>query len=378
MRTADTTDVAIIGGGVIGCAIAYYLTRIGFTDVVLFERKSLASGATGICPGGIRQQFEGEADCLLARRSVRFWEQINDILEPEHPFELEQSGYLFLADSEDLLNRFRKNVAMQNRLGIPSQVLSPEEIDTLLPHLNCESVSGGTFCSEDGFLEDCHGVTTSFAQRAGDQGARIIYEEVTKLERFGGAWEVGTNGKSFQSAHVILAAGAESVSLAAGVGVNLPIVTQRRRLAFTAPYSEVIMPPLVIAPERGFAGKQLNHGVFYLGWLREKGEEDELLFVERALQAGATLLPLLADLPVRRVLGGIYDTTPDHRPILGTVPGLDGFYLAAGFSGHGFMIAPAVGEAIAHLVAGQETDLPLERFSLARFSAHTQKEGLVI
>src|SRR5262249_35138065 len=115
----SATQVVIIGGGVIGCSVAYHLTASGVRDVVLLERGTLASGVTGICPGGIRQQFEGEADCRLAQRSLRFYERINDILQPDSPFFFERSGYLFLAFSTAVLDKYRHNVAMQNRLGIP-------------------------------------------------------------------------------------------------------------------------------------------------------------------------------------------------------------------------------------------------------------------
>ena len=182
MRTAD---VAIIGGGVIGCSIAYQLAQSGVTSGVVFERKHVASGATGVCPGGIRQQFEGEAECILARRSMRFFEQANELLEPEFPFFLERSGYLFLAESQALLSQFHRNVALQNRLGIPSRVIMPSEIATMVPALVCEGVIGGSFCAEDGFLEDCDGFTHSLLRRAREKGFELALAEVVNLQQEG-------------------------------------------------------------------------------------------------------------------------------------------------------------------------------------------------
>jgi sarcosine oxidase subunit beta len=147
---------------------------------------------------------------------------------------------------------------------------------------------------------------------------------------------------------------------------------------FSTPAAAGQMNPLVVAPERGFAGKQLTSGVFYMGWLRETPAEDNLTFIEKTLEAGSTLLPLLGELPARRVLGGLYDTTPDHRPLLGPAPGMDGLHLAVGFSGHGFMVAPAAGEIVAAGIAGTATDLPARAFSLERFSTSVVDEGLVI
>ena len=138
------------------------------------------------------------------------------------------------------------------------------------------------------------------------------------------------------------------------------------------------MRPLVVALERGFAGKQLRNGVFYIGWLGETQESDDLTFTEQALTVGATLLPLMVSLPVRRVITGYYDSTPDHRPILGGISGLNGFYLATGFSGHGFMLAPAVGEIMANLIAESTSDPVLREFSLQRFTGRSASEGLQI
>jgi glycine/D-amino acid oxidase-like deaminating enzyme len=371
-------DVVIVGGGVIGCSVAFHLAQAGVSQVVLLERAKLASGVTGICPGGIRQQFEGEADCILARRSVVFFERIHEILTPEYPFTFEKSGYLFLAESDALLDRYRRNVAMQNALGIPSELLTSADIGRLLPALNIDGVIGGTFCREDGFIEDCHGVTYALAARARDKGLRVVYEEAQSLRRHGSAWDVVTAGSSFHAEHVVLAAGIDSVPLAATAGLDLPITPERRRLLYSAPAPLGLLNPLVVAPERGFAAKQLTSGVFYLGALRETPADDDLTFIEKTLEAGSTLLPLLTELPARRVIGGFYDSTPDHRPLLGPVSGLRGLHLAVGFSGHGFMIAPASGEMVAAGITGAATDLPVDSFSLERFSTSTEREGLVI
>jgi sarcosine oxidase subunit beta len=371
-------EVAIIGGGVIGTSIAYHLTAAGISDVTLIERGTLASGVTGVCPGGIRQQFEGEADCRMAQRSVRFYERINEILQPDTPFSFERSGYLFLAQTEPVLNKFRQNVAMQNRLQIPSRILSAADISRRLPRLSTGGILGGSFCAEDGFIEDCHGITNLFAARARQRGARVVREEVRRIAPAGRRWRITTDAGELDAAHVVLAAGCDAVALAAQVGVSLPITPERRRLAYTTPCEPGVLPPLVIAFERGVAAKQLANGVLYLGWLAESPDVDDLTFIERTMAAGATLLPLLGELPVRRVMGGLYDNTPDRRPLLGAVPGVDGLFLAVGFSGHGFMIAPAVGEGLAAAMTGGTTGLPMHAFGLERFSDAASPEGLQI
>jgi sarcosine oxidase subunit beta len=372
----QTADVVIIGGGIIGCSIAFHLADLGVTQAVVFERKHVASGATGICPGGIRQQFEREAECVLAQRSMRFFEQINDRLHPETPFFLERSGYLFLAEGDILLDRFRKNVALQNRLGIPSQIVTREEIHEIVPSLTLDGIMGGSFCTEDGFLEDCDGVSNRMLRCARDRGATLVLQEVADIQRNDGTWTVSTPADSWVAKQLVIAAGVDSRALIGRVGLDLPIKPERRRLAYSEPFAAQTMSPLVAALERGFAGKQLLNGVFYLGWLGETEESDNLTFIERALTAGATLLPALAELPVRRVVEGFYDSTPDHRPILGNIaPDL---FLASGFSGHGFMLAPAVGKLMADLIADGCKDPLLEEFSLQRFANVISKEGLQI
>jgi sarcosine oxidase subunit beta len=371
-------DVLIVGGGVIGCAIAYELARFGVTRVMVLERHRLASGATGVCPGGIRQQFEGEADCVLARESVRFFEQINDILEPDHPFVFERSGYLFLAESDAQLARYARNVQMQNRLGIPSRLIDIGEVRQIVSAIECRGIRGGAYCAEDGFIEDCHGVTHAFAARARRHGVEIAYDEVVSIEHAARTWCVATRHDRFEAPHVVLATGADTVTLAEGIGLGVPVRAECRRLVYTAAARPGLVEPLVVLPERGVAGKQLRSGVFYLGWLRETAETDDLTFAEEALRAGSTLLPMLHELPIRHVIAGVYDSTPDHRPILGGVRGLEGLQLAVGFSGHGFMIAPAVAEIVAAGVIERHTELPAAAFSLDRFSRTPIAEGLVI
>lgn len=371
-------DVAIIGGGVIGCSIAYHLARLGVRRGVVFERKHVAAGATGICPGGIRQQFENEAECRLARRSMLFFEQVNELLKPEFPFFLERSGYLFLAESEALLSRFRRNVALQNRLGIPSRVVTPAEVADILPALVSDGILGGSFSAEDAFLEDCDGFTQTLLRRAREKGFQLALQEVVGLKQEGREWQIETGTGSWFAKQVVVAAGTDSPSLVASAGVQLPITVERRRLAYTEPCEAALMHPLVVALQRGFAGKQLRNGVFYIGWLGETPASDDLTFTEQALTIGSTLLPIMASLPVRRVVTGYYDSTPDHRPLLGEIGGLDGLYVATGFSGHGFMLAPAVGEIMANLITGSASDPLLHEFSLQRFTASTTNEGLQI
>jgi sarcosine oxidase subunit beta len=147
---------------------------------------------------------------------------------------------------------------------------------------------------------------------------------------------------------------------------------------YTDPWPARLLEPLVVSIERGFAGKQRANGTMHLGWLAESAAFDDFAFAEQTMKAGASLVPALADVPVRRVVTGTYDMTPDHRPILGRVGAHRDLFVAAGFSGHGYMVAPAVGAGLAALVAADETDPALASFLADRFASGTVKEGLQI
>ena len=374
----DNATFAVIGGGIVGASIGYFLSELGETDVVLFERHRLASGVTGVCPGGIRQQFEGEADCRLAQRSVRFYERINETLAPPMPFVFERSGYLFLAHTAAALEKFGRNVALQNRLASLPRSSAPRMSARMLPALDTRDVLGAAFCAEDGFLEDCHGVTNALAALARSRGMRVAYEEVTRLEAVGRSWRLVTSAGTHDVERVIIAAGNETVPLLAGVGRAVPIRPVPRRLLYTGPSTQNTLPPLVVALDRGIALKQLTSGVYYMGWLGESASADNLTYTEETLSRAAVLAPLLADAEARRIIGGLYDMTPDGRPILGAVDGHEGLFVAAGFSGHGFMVAPSAAEAVAHLATGGPAPLAVTEFGLARFAKRGTQEGLYI
>ena len=147
---SEKADCVIIGGGITGASIAYHLTKMGCTDVVLLEKDYLASKATSVCPGGIRSQWQDEAACLYAREAVKFFENLDEELHPDFPLPFYQTGYLFVAHKPETLEIFKKNVALQNRLDIPSEILSPDDIKKIVPEYHTEGVVGGSFCNKDG------------------------------------------------------------------------------------------------------------------------------------------------------------------------------------------------------------------------------------
>jgi sarcosine oxidase subunit beta len=356
------------------------LTRLGCRDVVLLEKDSLASKATGVCPGGIRSQWQDEAACLYARESVEFFERLEDELHPEFPLPFLQTGYLFLAHTHTTLEIFRKNVALQNRLGIPSKLVDPGDVPSIVPELNLEGLVGGSFCGKDGFIEDADGLTQVLAQRAKDAGARILLEPALSIERQGSrVTGVSTPSGLIEAANVILAAGCDSPSLAKPIGLELPIRVERRRLLYTERIERRVLEPLVAAMDVGWAGKQLKDGVVYMGYLREaKENKDDWAYTEQVAGLFLDMMPSLSETGVKRLIDGYYDSSPDGHPFLGGVSGLDGYFQAAGFSGHGYMLSPAVGLVMAEMILGRKPSLPVEPFAFDRFEAASGPDGLVI
>lgn len=351
-------DVAVVGAGVTGLAVARELRSRG-VGVAVVEREGIGAGASGVQPGGVRQQWGTRVACRLARESVAFWREAHERLHSRVPLDLRPSGYLFVAETEAELGRLAANVALQNDEGIGSRIVHRDEAAVLVPGLEREAVVGGAWFDEDGYFDRPQSVVEAFAE-----GIDIELAEVEELRRDGEGWIVGPVG----AAAVVVAAGVDTRRLLAPLGVDLPIVAEDRYLFFSEPIRERLLEPLVVAAERGFAAKQLADGRVLASDLTARGDAEEGRERWRTtIRAGSeSLLPQLAHVSYPLLVRGVYDVTPDHQPILGPLG--DGVFVAAGFSGHGFMIAPAVARITADAVLGG-SDPMLEALGPARFAA---------
>ena len=380
---SDMAEHVIIGGGIAGCSLAYFLAKKGVRDIVLLEKDYLASKETGICPGGIRQQHTNELCARLAKKSVdEFFGRIDEELHLEYPLPFIQSGYMFLAHTENTLKGYRENVEEQNRWGIPSQMLAPHEVLDIVPGMSPESLLGAAFCRTDGFLEDGHGLTQLLGKRIREMGGRILFEEAigikVKSEKIVG---VQTPKRTIETESVINAAGCESPKVSDWVGIPLPIEIQKRRLLYTTRIEERFLEPLVVAFDKGWAGKQLREGNVYMGYLREAEESlSDHRYTEKCVELALHMMPeKMAELRVLKIQEGHYDTTPDGQPVLGRVSGREGYTLMTGFSGHGYMLAPAIGMVLSEILTGQRPSIDIEGLHLERFQeTHMDREKLVI
>jgi sarcosine oxidase subunit beta len=367
----NRAEIVIVGAGIIGCSIAYFLAKKGHKDIIVIDKKGIASGMTGLCPGGVRLQWGTEINCLMAKESAHFYTHMNDELQPEYPLAFRKVGYLYLFNEEKAIENYKQRIALQNQLGIPTKLLQHQEIQEIVPGLNPDSYTAGSFCPDDGFVDDVYDITNGFANAAKRMGVKFLLDEVgeiiTERDRIRG---VKTGRGIIESDIVVNAAGLDSPDLASTVGVELPIKSEVRRLIFTNRIEERLLEPLLVYFEKGFAAKQLTDGTLYLSYLGKDIQPpcDHFEYQMRAAEVGMEIFPPLEKVEFRRHVDGIYDSTPDHQAILGGIDGLVGYYQAVGMSGHGFMMAPAIARAMAETIAGEEPFIDISPLHYNRFA----------
>jgi sarcosine oxidase subunit beta len=353
----------IIGGGALGAATAFHLRRLGVKDVVLLERDALASGSTSKSAGGIRAQFADELNVRIALRSLAEFEAMADEIA------FRRYGYLFLVDREEDVAEFRRALALQQSLGVPSRELTPAEAQGLVPQLDVDGILAATFCPRDGYASP-ESVVQWYARESGAtirQGCAATGVDV----QAGKIVAVETTGGRIATDTVVCCAGVWSKEVGALAGVALPVEGEARSMWFTP--QDGGLPerlPLTIDFGTGFYFHREGPGIAFGGRERK---------LEQMAEAAARRLPVLADLPVQSTWWGWYDVSPDWNALVGEAEEPSRFLYATGFSGHGFQQAPAVGEHLAELVVGREPTLDLSAFSAARFAAGSSRpEAFVV
>ena len=378
-HVSSSLDVAVIGAGVTGLSIAFHLAERDAGSVTVFERAGIGSGASGVQPGGVRQQWGTRLNVLMAQESLRFYRDIVERLEPRVDPVFRRCGYLFVATTDETAARLQAEVALQNELGVPSRLLSAAEAAEVVPSLRAEAVVCGAFCQEDGYFDRPQGVVEAFAEAAARRGVRVERAEAKVLEPLGRAWRVHfADGSSVETGAVVVAAYTDTPSLVAPLGVEVPIEPEDRHMFFSEPIGERLLEPLFVAPDRRFAAKQLADGRVLASDLAAVGDPDSQResWRRNVREAIVDLVPLLEYVSLPLLVGGVYDVTPDRQAIVGPVPGHERVWIAAGFSGHGFMMAPAIGAGVARGICGEDPGeligaLRLERFSLGDLTPET-------
>ena len=383
-------DIVIIGGGIIGINIAYQLALRGATDVIVLERKTLASGSIGLAMGGIRQQFADELDIRFSLEGVRFYERFTGEDDPfrltaTRPPRFLQYGYMFLCTTPESWQAMQQHAALQQSIGVPTRLLTAEEAQQRVPQLIVDDVLGATFCPTDGY-SDPVGIIHALADEARIRGVSISeYAPVEEIVvEHGSVQALRTRQETISTPLVINATGVYAPFTAQLAGItDLPIRPLRRQLLLTEPFADLPEDvPMTVDLESGFHFRRRDGGVVFALPLPPGPEEarlNEALAPEAfALTVDDNFWPLLQEharrrcptlvnARVARTWSGLYEMTPDEEPVLGKTE-VEGFLCACGFSGHGFMHAPMAAKLITELVLdGAGKTLDIEQFSIERF-----------
>lgn len=368
----ETAPVVVVGAGCIGAAIAYHLGKRGVKGVVVLEKEKFAgTGSTSKAAGGIRQQFSSRENVQLCMMSVKQFERFPEEMGTGDVFW--QVGYLFLLSDAAQWATFQKQAEFQRGLGLDVRTLTPSDASAIVPEVNMDGVLGGTFCPTDG-LGDPHMVTQAYEAKARELGAKFLFERPATGLLMDGDKVVGvrTAQGDIHSPLVVNAAGPHAAEIARWAGVDLPVLPYRRHCFITQPLSWVHEKlPMIVDMGSGVYMHRESGGML-LG-LADKNEPSSFDtsvnwdFLEQVVGPAMERVPGLETAEIKTGWAGLYETTPDHNAVLGPVQGLGGLVLANGFSGHGFMQAPGVGQLIAEWVVDGTPSLDMSGLAFERF-----------
>ena len=379
----DRADVVIVGAGIMGLSIAYHLAARGTTRVTVIDRGYLCGGASGRNGGGVRAQWSSETNVRLMLESIRMCREFAAKMKIN--VWLRQGGYLFLARTPALRATLEKSAALQNECGLSTRVLSPQEARRIVPELDIAGVEAASYNADDGVVFPWPFVW-GYAQAARKLGVEVIdWHEVVGFEttgaridgvrvrRSGPPGMASPQETTIATRRVVNAAGAWSPAIARMLGVELPNRAHRHEICSSEPLKPWLKP-LVADLSDGLYFSQSTRGEIVGGVGNEYvpaglDQESSHAFLGRYARSLLRACPVLGGVKVLRQWAGCYDVTPDANPIVGAVDGVDEFYQASGFMGHGFMMAPVVGKRLADVIAGDRAP-EFDAWNLRRF-----KEG---
>ncbi len=368
----NKADAVIVGGGIIGVATAFYLARAKYGQIVLVEQEPLlGAGATSKAAGGIRAQFSTRVNIEMSMLS----EEIFVNFKEETGFDalFDQVGYMFLLQSDEEVTRFQKSCELQRSLGLDVKMLTPDEISKVAPHISLEGIRTATFCEQDG-LGDPHEFLTGYEKAARDMGVDLELDTtVTGIERHQGAIsKVLTSRGSISTPLVINCTGPQAGLIAEMAGAKLPVAPIRRqivttgKLDFVEPYF-----PMVVDVKTGLYCHKESQGML-LGWADKSVEPSfdvslDPNYTDHILEIALERIPQLEQAEIGNEWTGLYEVTPDHHAVIGWEPEVRGLFHIAGFSGHGFMHAPAAGRISSEIICGKKPSLDISALDPTRF-----------
>jgi sarcosine oxidase subunit beta len=372
----QTADAVVIGAGINGAATAMNLVKRGMKSVVLIDKHLIASGGTGRSAAIIRQHYSNEELVRMVKRSVEVFSHFDDEIGGDCGFV--NTGWAFFVPAS-VAEGFEKNVAMGRRLGVDVREIDPEDLRAIEPRVQIDDVARIAYEPGSGYADPVR-TTHAYVRRFVELGGRLqTLTAVTGLTQSRGRISgVQTDQGEFATGVVVNAAGPWAARIARWVGVELPIeVTREEEIIVET--ADAGGPPKLCFSDMAQAFYYRPHGPTQM--LVGRGYPKEYETVDPDAFRAPVAVPFIRELRDRlhrrwpcfrgsvavNSYTGLYDVTPDWHPVLGPVDGVKGFYLCAGFSGHGFKIGPAVGELMAELIENGSPTVPLDRFRLERF-----------
>lgn len=370
-------EVVIVGGGVMGTSTAFHLAEAGVTGILLLERGALGAGSTAKAAGGVRAQFSDVLNIALGARGLEAFEDFSR--RPGGDIDLRQVGYLFCLSAPADVAAYEAAVALQNELGVTSRMLTPTEAASRSPVLRTDDLLAAAFHQRDGTCSP-DAVVQGYAAAARRLGAdlRTGVDVLTIEADAGGIHAVVTDAGRVTTGTVICVAGAWSEALAASAGVDLPVTPLRRQIVVTEPLDDrraALLPddtPMTIDASSTLyfhrEGPGLLMGLSYDG--EEPGFDvtPDDAWLPTLTDAIARRVPDLLDVGIAHRWAGLYEVTPDHNALLGQAAHRPGFFYATGFSGHGFLQGPAVGEVLRDLWLGRPPFVDVGPLAADRFA----------
>lgn len=368
-------EVVVVGGGVMGTSIAFHLAEAGVRDVVVLEQGTLGCGSSAKPFGGVRATFSDPGNVQLGQRSLETFERFAEQFSTD--IGLRQVGYLFLCRTDAEVASVEASTALQRSLGGSGRMITPAQAVELNPLVDGRVLTGASFSPRDGYAEPAR-VVAAYATALTALGGHVAEgTTVTGIETSGGAVSaVETDRGTIRTGAVVVAAGAWSARLGAMAGVDLPVVPVRRQIGFTPQSADPGGRPFPTVPFTLDLSTTLYFHNYPAGMLLGISNADEPEGFGRVFDdawvpafdaAARVVAPPLVGRPLAGGWAGLYENTPDHNAIIGVSHHLDGFFYATGFSGHGFLQAPAVGEVVRDLYRGVEPFLDVTPFDVARF-----------
>jgi sarcosine oxidase, subunit beta len=375
MELPASAEVVIVGGGVMGVSTAFHLAEAGVPGVVLLERDDLGSGSTSKAAGGVRAQFSDALNIQLGARSLEAFERFGE--RPAYEIDLSQPGYLFLLSTSDDVAVFEQSVALQNELGVPSRMITAAEAHQLSPWIETDDVLAAAFSPTDGHCTP-ESVVLGYAMAARRLGARVVpHCEVLGIELGGSdgrqVQAVVTHERRIETSTVICTAGAWSRHVGEMAGVDLPVEPYRRQILVTEPVPD--LPPrlpMTIDFTSTFYFHREGPGLLMgmtdpdetAGFKLDRSDD----WLPRLTAAIGHRAPRILDIGLSSGWAGLYEVTPDHNALIGESPEAGRFLYATGFSGHGFLMGPAVGEVLRDLYLGRPPFVDISPLDVHRFA----------